>query len=186
MNSTPASLLEQIRQRPRSPAWSRFAQLYTPLLFYWARKLGLDDADSADLVQEVFVVLVQKLPTFQYDPHRGFRNWLRTVLVNKRRDQLRRKEPVVAASFDELDALADDAPDVLSDTEYRQQLVAQALRLLEPEFSPWIWRVWQEHAVAGRPAPEVAAELGIAVGSVYVAKSRVLARLRRELEGLLD
>src|ERR1700731_1584788 len=90
MHSTSASLLEQLRQAPGQEPWSRFVRLYTPLLFYWARKLGMREADASDLVQDVFTILVQKLPTFQYDQPKGFRNWLRTVLLNKWRNSLRR------------------------------------------------------------------------------------------------
>ncbi len=72
------------------------------------------------------------------------------------------------------------------EVEYRRHLVSRALQLMQAEFAPRTWKACWEHVAAGRPAAEVAAELGISVGSVYVAKSRVMARLRQELAGLLD
>jgi RNA polymerase sigma-70 factor (ECF subfamily) len=81
---------------------------------------------------------------------------------------------------------APDPPDDLDEAEYRRHLIQHALGYLRGEFSEAFWRAFQEHALAGRPAEEVAAELGIAAGTVYVAKSRVLKRLREELQGLLD
>ena len=76
---TPASLLERLRQPAPESARTRFVQLYTPLLFFWARRLGLRDADAADLVQDVLTLLVRNLPEFSYDRNRSFRAWLRTV-----------------------------------------------------------------------------------------------------------
>ena len=73
MNTTRISLLERLQQPAEQAAWERFVQLYTPLLCQWVRRLGLHGADEADLVQDIFTVLVQKLPEFRYDPHQRFR-----------------------------------------------------------------------------------------------------------------
>jgi RNA polymerase sigma-70 factor (ECF subfamily) len=188
MNTTSVTLLERLRQPNEPDAWARFVKLYTPLLFYWARRLGLQDQDASDLVQEVFVTLVQKLPEFRYDRQKNFRSWLRTVMHNKWRDRGRR--PALAVGRGQEAALAEraapDDPDAFGEAEYRQHLVQRALELMQAEFPPKMWQACWEHVVAGRPAAEVAAELGIAPGTVYVAKSRVMSRLRQELEGLLD
>jgi RNA polymerase sigma-70 factor (ECF subfamily) len=192
MHTTPASLLEQLRQSTgqdgTSSAWSRFVQLYTPLLYYWARRLGLQEPDAADLSQEIFTTLLEKLPRFRYDQSKSFRSWLRTVTLNKWRD--RQRQPMLAYSAAGEEALSNasspEDPEWLGETEYRQQLARRALYLMQTEFAPNTWKACWEHVVAGRPAAEVAAELGISLGSVYVAKSRVLSRLRRLLEGLLD
>jgi RNA polymerase sigma-70 factor (ECF subfamily) len=187
VESTSTSLLERFQQAPGPDAWSRFVRLYTPLLFFWARKLGMREADAADLVQDVFTILVQKLPTFQYDPQKGFRNWLRTVLLNKWRNSLRGRANAPNAGPDGLSGVADPQdPEELVEAEYRQHLLSHALELMQSEFPDKTWKACWEHVVLGRPAAEVAAELGIVVGAVYVAKSRVLSRVRQELGGLLD
>src|SRR4051812_13311262 len=93
MPDTPVSLLNRLRDPADEDAWREFVQLYTPLLLYWTRRLGLRREDAGDLVQEVFATLVQKLPEFQPDPQRSFRSWLRTVTVNKWRDAYRRQAP---------------------------------------------------------------------------------------------
>ena len=87
MLSTPASLLERLRRPEPGQAWEQFVRMYTPLLCQWARRLGLQDHDVADLVQDVMVRLHQKLPEFVYDPAKSFRAWLRTVLINQWRNQ---------------------------------------------------------------------------------------------------
>jgi RNA polymerase sigma-70 factor, ECF subfamily len=184
MNTTSVSLLQRLREPAANDAWSRFTTLYTPLLYQWAQRLGLAEADAADLVQEVFTTLVKKLPGFQYEADKTFRGWLRTILLNKWRDQLRRQVP--AATVMALDALPAPAVESFAEEEYRQYLVSQALHLMQVEFAPKTWQACWQHVVAGRPAAQVAEELGISVGSVYVAKARVMSRLRQELRGLLD
>jgi RNA polymerase sigma-70 factor, ECF subfamily len=73
MDTTPVSILERLRQPEGDRAWEQFVQIYTPLLYYWARQLGLQSHDAAELVQEVFLLLVEKLPEFRYDPSKSFR-----------------------------------------------------------------------------------------------------------------
>jgi len=88
--NTPVSLLERICQKSDQDAWSRFVALYTPLIFYWGRRCGLQAEDASDLTQDVLATLFQKLPEFTYDHHKSFRAWLRTVTLNHWRDRARR------------------------------------------------------------------------------------------------
>jgi RNA polymerase sigma-70 factor (ECF subfamily) len=184
MHTTSVSLLQRLRQVPDAEAWERFVRLYTPLLFYWARRLGLQDNDAADLVQDVLVILVRKLPEFQYQPGRSFRGWMRTVLMNKWHDQPRR---AAAAPLDsDVQPLAPADAEALEEREYRLYVVGQALRMMAADFEPGTWQACWETVVCGRPAAEVALELGISANAVYLAKARVLSRLRQDLDGLLD
>src|SRR6516165_5071035 len=96
MTETPISLLERLRRPASADDWTRFVKLYTPLLHRWAKRLGLDAEEADDLVQEVFAVLVRKLPEFRYDPGRRFRGWLWTVMLNKVRENKRRMDAAVA------------------------------------------------------------------------------------------
>jgi RNA polymerase sigma-70 factor (ECF subfamily) len=184
---TSASLLERLRRPDDRAAWTRFVALYTPLLYFWARRKRLQEADAADLVQEVMVQLFRKLPEFRYDPQRSFRSWLRTVTLNTWRERLRRRGPEInvgdAALADAVQAENDEA---ITDAEYRAHLVQQTLRALQNEFPKTTWQAFQEYGLRGRPVREVAQELGLSVGTVYAAKSLVLTRVRRELDGLLD
>lgn len=188
MQSTSVSLLQRVRQPGEQEAWARFVELYTPILYAWTRRLGLRESDAADLVQEVFVLLVQKLPEFTYDRHKSFRAWLRTVTLNKWREVCRRRPLPVAANSNA--ALAEVASpeesNGLDEVEYRQCLVGRALKLMQTEFQPATWKACWECVVLDRPAAEVARELGITLNAVYLAKSRVLRRLHQELDGLLE
>lgn len=186
-HTTSLTLLERLQSPGDEDAWARFARLYTPLLYYWCRRAGLHEQDAADLVQEVFVLLVRKLPEFRYDRERSFRNWLRTVTLNKWRESQRRRaaQPVPAGENLEEIAAGTDAWR-LDESEYRRQLVASALPIIEHEFSPREWQAFLQHVVEGDPAAAVASRLGIRVGTVYAAKSHVLSRLRLELQGFLE
>jgi RNA polymerase sigma-70 factor (ECF subfamily) len=188
MDTTNTSLLQRLKVPVDQRAWSRFVDLYTPLIYSWARGLGLQESDAADLVQEVFALLVEKMPEFAYDRHRSFRAWLRTVTLNKWRDRGRRlaARPTEVTGRQALEAAEARAESSFGEVEYRQHLVARALELMQAEFQPTTWRACWEFVVAGRPAAEVARRLGISENAVHLAKGRVLRRLRRELQGLLD
>lgn len=188
MDTTNVSLLERLKLPLDQKAWSRFVDLYTPLIYTCARQVGLQDSDAADLVQEVFAQLVQKMPDFTYDRHRSFRAWLRTVTLNKWRDRCRRQtaRPHEVTDHQSLNVAQAAAESSLGEVEYRQQLVARALELMQAEFQPTTWQACWEFVVVGRPAAEVARQLGISENAVHLAKGRVLRRLRQELEGLLD
>jgi RNA polymerase sigma-70 factor (ECF subfamily) len=188
MDSTSVSLLERLRQPAPQEAWERFVNLYTPLIYYWARRVGLTTDEATDLVQDVLTLLVQKLPEFQYDPQKSFRGWLRTITLNKWRADRRRRGIVLAeASASELAAVVSpEAEDAFWQVEYRQHLVNRALKLMQAEFQTNTWKACWECIVTGKPASEVGRELGLTVDAVYAAKSRVLRRLREELAGLLE
>jgi RNA polymerase sigma-70 factor (ECF subfamily) len=185
---TPSSLLARLRQPFEPEAWARFVALYTPLIYSWARHLGLQEQDAADLVQDVFVTLLQVLPTFNYDRQQSFRKWLRTVAINRWKKERKRQRPrlVQGAEGQPEPVAVGDALEACWEAEYRQHLVRQALQLMRTDFEETTWKACWETAAAGRPAADVAAELSLTVGAVHAAKFRVLSRLRHELQGLLD
>ncbi|HUY33448.1 MAG TPA: sigma-70 family RNA polymerase sigma factor [Pirellulales bacterium] len=189
MHTTPVSLLLRLKEPGDEQAWLRFVDLYTPLLFHWARQKGLRAPDDADFVQDIFVALVEKLPQFEYDPRKSFRGWLYTLVLNKWRDRSRRIPPVGQSLNVELDdqpGPPGPAADRFVEEEHNRYLAARALAIMQVEFPETTWKACWEFVARERPAQEVAAELGIAESSVYVAKCRVIRRLRQELEGMWD
>jgi RNA polymerase sigma-70 factor (ECF subfamily) len=188
MHTTSVSLLERLRRPGAHADWNRFVDLYTPLLYHWARRTGLQDQDAADLVQDVFTTLVQKLPEFAYDRRGSFRGWLHAVFRNKWHEAGRRPagprpcpEPGGLSGACSPDNVAE-----LGEAEFQHHLMMRALQLMQADFQPQTWKACWEHVVRDRPAADVARELNMTVNAVYLAKSRVLRRLRQELEGLLD
>lgn len=193
MTETSLSLLERLRDRSDAGAWQRLVDLYTPLIHSWLSRQGVAPPDLDDLVQDVLVVLVRELPRFQHSRQRGaFRHWLRAVTVNRLRGYWRAKHAHDAEDenrwADVLDQLEDpsSALSVLWDAEHDQHVVHRLLQLLRPEFALSTWQAFRGVVLEERPAREVAADLGLSVNAVLIAKSRVLQRLRRERTGLLD
>jgi RNA polymerase sigma-70 factor (ECF subfamily) len=188
MLTTPPSLLQRLRDSPEREAWERFVDLYTPLFFAWTKRLHLNDHESADLVQDLFAVLVEQLPLFVYDPHKSFRAWLKTILHNRWRNHLRRRSAEKLIDHPDMNEVPADSAAIpeLEEAEYRQYVVSRALALMQAQFQPVTWKACWEFVVNDRPASEVARDLGISVNAVYLAKSRVLRCLREELAGLLE
>ncbi len=188
MESTSVNLLRRLQEPRAESAWQRFVELYGPLIFYWARRKGLGPEDSSDLLQDVLTTLVVKLPEFRYDPSQRFRGWLQTITLNRVSDMFRRK--ALRSKHIDADALeklaAPDDADLFSESSYRSVIVHRALEMLRSEFNDATWQACWLQVVDGVSAPAVAERLRISLNSVYLAKSRVLNRLRQELDGLMD
>jgi len=155
------------------------------MLMHWIGRLGLEPDEAADIAQEVLMSLMVRMPTFRYDPEQSFRSWLRTVTINKTRDFLRRKKTRTLHESKKITEPDDSPQSLFTDHEFHQALARQALHLMQAEFEDTTWRACWASAVEGRKAPEIARELGITVNAVYLAKGRVLKRLRSELEGMI-
>lgn len=193
---TRVTLLARIRDGRDAEAWREFVHLYGPVVYRFARNRGLQDADAADLMQDVLRSVARNAHRMEYDPKRGtFRGWLYTVTRNKIYNFLsaQRNRPRGSGDADaneRLDATParDDGtgPDAEWEKEYQRRLSARAMERVKNEFQPATWQAFWETAVEGKGAAEVGAGLNMTAGAVYVAKSRVLARLRDEVRKLMD
>jgi RNA polymerase sigma-70 factor (ECF subfamily) len=181
---TPASLLYRLRKPDETQAWDRFVELYSPLLYHWAKQLGCQESDGADLVQDVFVLLWRKMPEFDYDAGRSFHAWLKTIFLNRYRSIERKRVPLTMESGSNL--CDSDAEMRLDDSDDVQYILRKALLFVECEFSELHRKVFQAY-VLEQGAPEVVAlNMGISIGTVYSIKSKVLSRLRQEVSRILD
>jgi RNA polymerase sigma-70 factor (ECF subfamily) len=177
----------RLRTAEDSVAWNRFVQLYTPLLHFWVTRLGIDPAQRMDVCQEVLVVLIQSREWLEARQPIRFRAWLYTVTANKCRDLQRGLRRVTEPEWRaDLDPSIPAPQDELDEQEYRAYLARAALRLMRDCFSESTWRACWEHVAEGRSAADVARELGISENAVYLARGRVLKRLRQELDGLWE
>lgn len=184
MDTTHSSLFVRLREPANQEAWARFVRLYTPLLYTWANRAGVQRSEADDLVQEVFAVLVQKMPAFEYDRSKTFRGWLRTVALNKWRERKRRRA-LAAGEFAEEPALPDPAEEFW-EQEYREHVLRRALDIMRGDFPEKTWQACWQTVMEGKSAAAVAAAQGTTVGAVHAAKFRVLTRLRAELSTLMD
>lgn len=188
--STRVSLLVRVRDPRDEAAWLEFVEIYGPLIYRYARRSGLQEADADDVTQEVLRTTVRTMPAFEYDPRRGrFRSWLKTLTMNQVRDHLARGKRREQGSGDTgmhqwLNQQSDDSEsdEEFWEREYRERLFHWATQRARVQFREATWRAFEETTIAGRAAEEVAKELGLSVGAVYIAKSRVLAKLKEEIE----
>lgn len=195
MNESPAtraSLLVRLRNPRDAGAWSQFVDVYGPLIYGFARKQGLQDADAADLVQDVLRSVAQAIGRLDYDARLGsFRGWLFTIARNRLHDFLqhssRRNQATGGSDFHR--ALQDlPAPRVEADwnADYEKQVFAWAAEQVRQEVHEATWQAFWQTAVEGKSGQQAAAALNLSVSAVYLAKSRVMQRLREKVATLQE
>lgn len=189
--STHGSLLVRVRDLSDRDAWTSFVQVYAPVVYRYARRHGLQDADAADLSQDILRRVAGAIQEFRYDRQRGsFRGWLFTVTRNALQNFLeaaqRRTATLTKYARQVSTRSSDEEPQDVQiwDEEYERQLLAEAAARVRPRFSDTTWQAFWQTAVEEQSAADVAHALGISVGALYVARSRVLAKLRKEVESL--
>jgi RNA polymerase sigma factor (sigma-70 family) len=183
---TPATLLRRLRDRPVPQDWERFVSLFTPVLRRWSIRLGVAARDIEDILQEVFVLLIQELPRFEYDPARSFRAWLWTVF---RRITLawHKRQPRATFSAEHLEELI--SPDGLAEAteaEYHRTLLNRLMQDVQLDCPTQTWAIFQRFALEARPAADVAREFGVTINAVYLTRGRIMARLREEFADLRE
>jgi RNA polymerase sigma factor (sigma-70 family) len=187
---TRLTLLTRIKDGKDTAAWREFLQLYGPVVYSFARNRGLQDADAADVMQDTMRSVARNASKLIYDPKRGtFRGWLYTIARNKVYNFLTagKNKPKGGGDPDNAERL-ENVADHRDDTEenfeleYQRRLSAKAMENVKNEFQKATWQAFWETAVEGKNPAEVGKALKMSAGAVYVAKSRVLARLRDEVK----
>ena len=186
---TRASLLVRLRDAGDAAAWMEFIDLYGALVYNYARKQGLQDADAADLGQEVLRAVAASVGRLEYDPRRGlFRNWLFTVVRRKlsnwraaqRRGPCSSGEPATRQVLEQIQA--PPADEAAWEAEWEERVFAWACGQVRKAVTDSTWKAFWRTAMEGHSTQSVAADLGLTASAVYVARHRVLARLK-ELVG---
>jgi RNA polymerase sigma-70 factor (ECF subfamily) len=193
MDETRHSLLLRA-QTGETDAWEDLTGLYRPLILGWLNRQGVPAGDLEDLGQEVLLSVVRHLPGFQHSGQRGaFRAWLRTIVCSRTADYWRATDVGTQASGGSgataaLQQIADpdSALNRQWDEEHDRYVLHCLLDMVEEEFEPVTLQAFRRLALDGVSGAEASQELGLSVAAVYVAKSRVLARIRQEAEGLID
>jgi RNA polymerase sigma-70 factor, ECF subfamily len=192
VNPTSVSLLDRLKvARPDDAEWNRLQGIYLPLIERWLGRVPGLGSESADLAQEVMVVVFREVPRFDRKREGSFRAWLRQVTVNKIRNDRRKRRRRPAVKLEPSDGFLErlsDPNDELArewDRDHDKHVVQKILAVVQPDFSPTTWNAFQKFGVDGVPAGQVAADLGISENAVILAKARVLKRLREEAGELL-
>jgi RNA polymerase sigma factor (sigma-70 family) len=188
--NTRASLLVRIRDPHDQRAWAEFVEIYEPVLYRLARQRGFQDADARELTQEVFVAVASSIDRWTVDPARGkFRTWLFRIARNFSINYLAtRRRHLQGSGSTDVQSLLDQQPaprgpeSALFEHEFKRELFARAAATVRGQFREASWQAFWRTSVEGEEAACAARALGISVGAVYIARSRVMARLRQEVE----
>jgi RNA polymerase sigma-70 factor (ECF subfamily) len=189
--STRLSLLARLRDARDQDAWSDFVRLYAPVVYRFARRHGLQDADAADLTQNVLRGVAGGIERFDLDPNRGrFRSWLLTLAHRRLCDLLRQNRRQTQASGDSgVQQILQEQPDAAEEQRWQHELEKElfhhAAAKIRPAFSATTWQAFWRTAIEGQQGPEAARDLGLSVAAVYLAKSRVMIRLKEQIMRLL-
>ena len=189
--ATRPSLLHRLKQKPAEADWRDFFAKYNAVILSFARRQGADDHTAEDVLQEAMMVVIRKLPTFDYDAQQGrFRNWLLTIVTHKVREARRRSHvdrmlSMDAAEGDDAEAwqekFAAEDPDAGANVEdaWRQSLIEEALQrvLNDLRTRPETVAIFRACALENRPVAEVAAQFGLKENAVYQIKNRMMTRL---------
>lgn len=188
-NRTSQSLLGKLKQNPLDQqSWSEFVERYGRMILNWCHHWGLSTADAEDVTQNVLVQLASQMRTFEYDRSRHFRAWLKTVAYRAWVDFLeaqRRNQTV---------GLPQDAWQSLATEEATRSLMGEFERLLDEDalaaamdqvrlrVQPHTWQAFELTALQLLAPEQVAKELQMTLGAVYVAKSKVIRMIRESLD----
>jgi RNA polymerase sigma-70 factor (ECF subfamily) len=191
VNTTPISLLERLRTNPDEDSWRRMVEIYTPFIQRWMRQNRISPHDAEDISQEVLAALLRRLPEFEHSGRPGaFRRWLRLIIFHRIVGYWRSRKPdqMAAGEMPDLSQLEDTDSSLsqMWDAEHDAHVARRLLMMLEPEFTATTWQAFRRTVVdKARPA-QVAADLGLTVNAVLLAKFRVLRRFREEAAGLVE
>jgi RNA polymerase sigma-70 factor, ECF subfamily len=192
-DQTSSTLLIRIKAKDQE-AWQRLVHLYGPLVYGWCRRFGLQEADAADVGQDVFRSVAEAIGDFRHEQERdSFRGWLRTVTRTRVLDFFRRKARA-AQGVGGSDAqaqwleLPDDRADPGSsaDEDDKRLLIRRAVELVLDNCKEETRQSFLRVVIAGEQPADVAHDLGITVNAVYLAKSHTLRRLREEFAEIVD
>lgn len=192
--STRRSLVLRLRNLDDETAWTEFVEIYEPLVYRLARRKGLQDSDARDLCQEVFRAVASAIERWDPDPSKGrFRAWLFAIARNLSLKALAGKNGRLCGTGrstvqELLEAQPDEDPQAAAEftREFRRRAFHWAAAQVRHEFTESTWQAFWRTGVESRAVAAVAEELGLSAGAVYVARSRVLARLRERIETVTE
>ena len=192
-NVTSVSLLERIRFGASDESWYEFVTVYNRLIERWLLRQGVQQDDAEDVRQEVLTVVLREIPRFEHNGRTGaFRNWLRTITVNRLREFWRSRKRQRTAEEVDLEHLANQLGDETSEVsriwnaEHDQQMLEHLLLRVSKQFKPESVQAFRQVVIEKEPIEKVSEDLKLTINAIRIAQSRILRALRKAGEGLID
>jgi RNA polymerase sigma-70 factor (ECF subfamily) len=191
---TRRSLVERLANRSDRRIWQEFFDTYWKLIYSVARKSGLSDAEAQDVVQETIITVSRKIDKLRYDPSVGsFKGWLLHMTRWRIADQFRKRQPQLAdlptidedrrtAPIDRIPGPEGFSLDETWDEEWRAHLLEAAMDRVKRRIDPRQYQIFDCYVVREWPAQKVAEQLRVNIAQVYLARHRISALIRREVE----
>ena len=189
---TRITLIARLKDAHDQAAWREFTAIYEPLVFSVARDRGLQEADARDVCQQVLEAVAKDVESWQPDgKEASFRRWLFRIAKNRVLKLLEKQSrPIVGkggtTAQAAIEAVADPREDLSAvlERKYREQLLLKAAEQVRGEFKETTWQAFWKTCIEGQPIAQVAAALGLSLGAVYVARSRIISRLQEKVEAI--
>lgn len=191
-NRTRASLLVRLRNLRDQKSWEEFVELYGPLIVRYLRRAGASEQEAIDLAQDILLIVLKHIGSFEYDASRSFRAWLRKVATNRayrHLNQRKRRPPTGGTTHVAVvHQVPDDecAQDQLFEAEWQKRRLELAIQRVRSKVKGKSWRIFEMVDLEHMTYPQVAEALNMKIGAVYTALSRVRERLRKAMEEIDD
>lgn len=195
-NQTRATLLDRLKNWNDQASWQEFFDIYWPLIYRFARKAGLTDAEAQDVVQEALLAVAKHMPAFKYNPAVGtFKAWLLNLTRWRIADQFRKRGPAVSHQPETGDtartATIERVPDEKSldweslwETDWQQTVLHAAMARVKRQLDPQKFQIFDFYVNREWPPEKVARTFNVTINQVYLVKNRVTEMLREEVQRL--
>ena len=182
---TSVSLILKVASQQDVLAWERFCEIYQPLVYRIALSRGLQAADAHDLVQEVMTRVARSIANWDPDSSKGsFRGWISRIARNLIIDFMRNKNRLpITSDHSDIRKMIESTPAESKDSqwldlEYEKQVFIAAANQIKHKFNEKTWQAFWLTAVENNSVESTATLLSMTPGSIYVARSRVMAKLK--------
>lgn len=183
---TRPSLLLRVRNHADDAAWKEFYELYSPLLYRYARAQGLNHVDAEEIQSQCCEAIVRQIGSFEYDRTNGsFKGWLRTMVARRVIDRLRkrREHQLDSAELRQLPDEEDPADDVW-ERQWREQHLRYCVQSIRGQVHEDTWETFRLMLEEGLSVPEVCERIGATPNQVYKSRARMLAMVREKMQYL--
>lgn len=185
------SLIVRLKDEQNEPAWSDFVVAYEPFLYRMAERQGVPARDVPDVVQQVLMAVAMSVDGWRSDgKDASFRRWLatvcRNVVIKFMTRERRQSSGRGGTQFVDLMNNVIDEPDQDHVRKYEHELIVWAAEQVKDEFIATSWSAFWATVIEGRPVSEVSSELNITPGSIYMSRSRIMARIKAKVAEVME